>query len=214
MYNLTNSPNGFFGSSHTPLPQDLKLLKLKISIDNSIIKFHSERKESKHVPRINNITSQGYPSVLNRFVKNADVISVFCVFYLFFPQVIVFCIVLIELVREKELSLKKYMILYGLSKLSYWLSWLIISTILCGIVSIELVFFGRYLGFIVFKNSNPLVPFLIFFAFGMNMQFLAYFLSCVIDNQNTANTVYSKLYIGFILNCIDWISNAMYIYIL
>lgn len=192
MFNVTNAPNGFLKSSYSPFPHDTKLLKLKTAIDNSISKFHSKRRGFNFTPRINNISTQGYPSILNRFAKNSDVKTYFSVFYLFFPQTIIFCVVLMELVRENELNLKKYMILYGLSKISYWISWTIISNVLCSAVALEIIILGKLLGFTVFINSNPLVPFLIFYCFGMSMQFLAYFLSCIIKHQKTANTVKFK----------------------
>jgi len=193
LYNVTNSPNWFLSGGHLPMPHDLKLLHLKTAVDNSILRFHSKRKNLDYIPRIQNISTQGYPSVLNRFVKNSDVKSLFSVFYLFFPQTIVFCILLIELVRDKELNLKKYMILYGLSQTVYWVGWIIITSIICSAVAIEIVFIGRLLDFPVFINSNPIVPFLIFYLFGMTMGFLAFLLSSLIKYQSTANTVYTLL---------------------
>ena len=189
MYNVTNVPNGFLKSSYAPIQHDTKLLRLKLAVDNSILKFHSKRKEMSIIPRINNISTQGYPSVVNRLVKNSDVKSLFSVYYLFFPQTIIFCFVLMELVRERELNLKHYLILYGMSKISYCITWAITSTILCSLVAMEIIILGRILKFSIFLNSNPIVPFLIFFWFGMTMQFLAYFLSCIIKYQKTANTV-------------------------
>ena len=105
VYNITNAPNGFLTTFHEPLPIDRDLLKLKISIDNAYLAFHSRiagEPESKI-----NIETQPYPSSSNRFTEGANIIGVYGALYFFFPPVISFVIILLEITREKDLKLRK-----------------------------------------------------------------------------------------------------------
>jgi len=105
VYNITNSPNGFLTTYADPLPIDRDLLKLKLSIDNSYLAYHS-RLAGEEESRIK-IETQPYPTAVNRFIQGADLIGVYGPLYFFFPPVITFVIVLLEITREKDLKLRK-----------------------------------------------------------------------------------------------------------
>ena len=190
IYNITNSPMGFLESFDLPLPIDYKLLKLKVIVDNAYLEYYSNKEIFGFNPKID-VSHQAFPSPKNRFLKGNDIIPTIGVFYFVFPELFIFCITLMELVREKELSLKKYSHLYGLSQFAYWVSWIFVSICLCSVVSFLLILFGIFFGFTVFNNANLVISFLLYFSFGMSMQFLAYFISCLLESQQTANTVTS-----------------------
>ena len=66
------------------------------------------------------------------------------VFYLYFPIMIVFCTILLDIVTEKHNKLKNYSLLYGLNPLAYNLSWTITGFGLSALISIELNLLGTF----------------------------------------------------------------------
>lgn len=65
LYNISSTPNGFLSGAALPLPVDLKLMKLKVSLDNAYLNFYSKRKNITITPKIN-IKIQSYPITANR----------------------------------------------------------------------------------------------------------------------------------------------------
>ena len=105
LYNITNSPNGFLSGAAHPFPKDPELLKLKIDVDNAYLKFHAEKKGIS-VPKISANYSD-FPTTENRLLEGADVVSSTGAFYFFFPPFISFVVILLEIMREKDLKLRK-----------------------------------------------------------------------------------------------------------
>lgn len=132
-------------------------------------------------------------------------------FYLFFPPMILFCMILIEIVKEKESLLKNYTNLYGLSLVGYWVSWVVVSVIFSGLISLEIVLFGKYIFYYdIFTNTNFFVIFNLFFLFSCSMQFLAMYLSCILSSVRIATTVKLNIIIGFLFTYSCWNSNSMF----
>jgi hypothetical protein len=101
-----------------------------------------------------------------------------------------FSLILIDLVKEKETNLKSYLHLNGLSVFSYWLSWIITSLIASILLSLEIVFLGKFIfKFDLFINSNVIISFSLFFFFTFTMQFFAFLISGMISKISTATTV-------------------------
>ena len=118
-YNVTNSPNPFLTSTTLPSPSDHQLMKLKIDLDNSYLKMFSNDKNISDIPKIK-AQVNSFPMTENRFYKNADVVSSTGAFYFFFPPIICFVVMLLEIMREKELKLRKVIeIFLKLFKLNY-----------------------------------------------------------------------------------------------
>lgn len=192
MYNITNTLNGFLDKFNSPLPIDKSLTKLKILIDDSLMKFYFYKKFGKNnlIPTFKNISTSSFPLPISRFAQNADVISVFGVFYLFFPPMIMFCVILIDIVKEKETNLKSYLHLNGLSVFSYWASWMIVSFIGSVLLSFEIVILGKFVfKYDLFVNSNMLISFSLFFFFTFTMQFIGFVISGMISSTSAATTV-------------------------
>jgi len=200
LFNITNTLNGFFDKFNKPLPTDNSLTKLKILVDNSLLKYYSLKKNmlfnnrfdnnSYVIPSFKNISTTNFPLPISRFAQNADVISAFGVFYLFFPPMIIFSIILIDLVKEKENNLKNYLHLNGLSIFSYWASWIITSFVGSSILSLEIVFLGKYIFlYDLFVNSNILVSFSLFFFFTFTMQCFGFVISGLVSSTNAATSV-------------------------
>jgi hypothetical protein len=106
LYNVTLAPNGFLTSPGLPYPKDPELTKLKQDIDNAYLKFYSLERGLDFIPKIN-ATLQSFPMSSNRFLEKADVVSSEGAFYFFFPPMITFVVVLLEIIREKDLKLRK-----------------------------------------------------------------------------------------------------------
>jgi len=105
-YNISNAPNGFLSSAATPFPSDPQLLKLKIDVDNAYLKYYANKRQLSYVPQIN-ASYNTFPVTQNRFLQNADVVASSGAFYFFFPPMISFVVVLLEIMREKDLKLRR-----------------------------------------------------------------------------------------------------------
>jgi hypothetical protein len=106
LYNVTNVPNGFLTSQSMPFPKDPKLSKLKLDMDNAFLEFYSNKTGRVKPPEIK-LDLESYPSIQNRFLEKADVVSSTGAFYFFFPPMICFVVILLEIIREKDLKLRK-----------------------------------------------------------------------------------------------------------
>lgn len=75
-YNYTLADTVFMKSLNELSPVDPKLLQLKNSIDNAILKHLSDEKElpSEDTPKIT-VSHSSYPRGPDRFVKNSNVVS-------------------------------------------------------------------------------------------------------------------------------------------
>lgn len=108
-YNITNAPNGFLTSAALPLPADPQLIKLKTDVDNAYFKDYSIKRNLTHHPKVN-LSYNTFPITENRFLQNADVVASSGAFYFFFPPIISFVVMLLEIMREKDLKLRRVII--------------------------------------------------------------------------------------------------------
>ena len=109
MYNISNTDTGFLGNFNEPLPIDSELLQLKLSIDNAYLAYFAKIK-GVPAPKIE-LTTQAFPSTSNRLLMGADIIGAYGPFYFFFPPVISFVTILLEVVREKDFGLRKVLLI-------------------------------------------------------------------------------------------------------
>ncbi len=105
-YNITSAPNGFLTGAGDPLPSDPQLIKLKIDVDNAYLKYYAKKRQLSYVPAIN-ASYNTFPMTQNRFLQNADVVASSGAFYFFFPPMISFVVMLLEIMREKDLKLRR-----------------------------------------------------------------------------------------------------------
>jgi hypothetical protein len=187
LYNVTNSPNGFLTSSSLPWPKHPELTRLKVDIDNSYLKLYTD---SKGLPsRKMNATIQSFPVTQNRFLQNADIVSSSGAFYFLFPPMICFVVLLLEIIREKDLKLRKSLLIIGLNNTPHWISWWVAAIIFSFLVSFILIITGIICNFDVFKRTNFFIALMIFFLFTMSMQFMAFFLTTILKTMKSAYTV-------------------------
>jgi hypothetical protein len=190
-YNVTNSPNGFLSSFALPFPIDPLMTKLKLDLDNAYLDYYAKKNNLPDIPHIN-ATVSTFPLTENRFMQNADIVSSVGAFYFFFPPIICFVVVLLEIIREKDLKLRKSLLIIGLDNKAFWLSWFFTSCFFSLAVSIVLVFTGFLCRFDIFVNAPFVVNVLLFFMFTLSMQFLGYFITTILKSVKSAYTV--KLY--------------------
>lgn len=188
IYNITTAPNGFLLGPNSPWPTYPELAKLKTDMDNAYLKYYSDLRGIELIPRLNT-TLQSFPIAQNRFFDKADVVASSGAFYFFFPPIISFVMILLEIIREKDSKLRKSLLIIGLNNTSFWISWLITSMIFAALVSFILVLTAITLRFEVFTNSPFLITFYLFFLFTLTMQFLAFFLSTILKSMKSAYTV-------------------------
>lgn len=74
----------------------------------------------------------------------------------------------------------------GVSHPIYWLSWMIVGTIMNFIQCVVLIISGKVMGFPMFLNCEVMILFKFIFSFGQSMVFLAYFLSTLVGTLDKA----------------------------
>ncbi|KAL8140464.1 hypothetical protein V2J09_006485 [Rumex salicifolius] len=105
-----------------------------------------------------------------------------------------------SLVMEKELKLRQAMEMMGLYDTAYWLSWLVMETILVLISSFFIVIFGLAFRFSFFLHNSLPVVYLVFFLFQLNMTALAFMLSTFISNASSTTTIgFLNFTVGFVI---------------
>lgn len=155
------------------------------NVHQYIDKYHDQK-----VPGFKNVSTTNFPLPLSRFSKNADVIGLLGVFYLFFPSMIIFCILMIDIVKEKENNLKNYLHLNGLSVFSYWTSWIITALTASFLLAFEIEILGKFIfKYELFVNSNFLIGYCLFFFFTLTMSFLAFVIASMINSLRVATSV-------------------------
>lgn len=101
-----------------PMENDYPAIAVKASVDEALISYYSRK---KGLPDYKiDISIQSYPEPKNRFAGGYSVIKTSGAFYFFIPPVITFVVILIEIVREKELRLRNGLSMMGMSSTPYW----------------------------------------------------------------------------------------------
>ena len=193
IYDLNNFTNIYYNFSNFT-KDDLIKFNNNFSYLSKFIKF----------PQINNITAQAFPSTPSRLFNEANMISSFGSFYMYFPPMILFSIILLDIVKEKDNKLKNFVILNGMSLFSYWVSWIIVSIIFSLIVTGEILFLGYIIfKFDIFTNVNLLINFNLYFFFNLSLMFMAMMLSNYVNNLNSATTLsYSVIALGIVIQTV------------
>lgn len=205
MYNTSNSPNDFMLLPHKPYSTDTQLTKLKVSIDNAYINyFHNitHPKHNKFDERIK-VSLQGYPIVENKVYDNENAEGSFGSLFFFFPPMFCFMFFLLEMVREKDLNLRKSLIIIGLNDCSFWLSWIISGVIFSIIMTSLFILISWLLQYQFIINTDISIIFILFFLFTVSMVFFAILLSTLISRMKMAYTVsYSIFLVGMVMEVI------------
>lgn len=212
LYNDTLSIKDFMFSFKMPFKKDNHLLKLKNDLDNSVLNIENRRKskgfEGKDLKI--NVSISDFPTVKSKFLMNFEVETNQGCLYFFMNGMVCFVLCLLEIVKEKELKLRKSLIVIGLNSLPYYLSWGITNLFFSFIMSCIILVVGLVLKFPVFLRTDMSILFLIFLLFLISMQNFALFISTFIHNRNYAYSVsFGFIIIGLVLQSFITNQNVM-----
>jgi len=105
------------------------------------------------------------------------------------PALIVFYVLLVEIVGEKESRLRLGMRTMGLRNGAFWGSWALVGLAYSVLTSLILIGTGYAAGFEYFARSSFGANFALFVIFGMSLVALAFLLSTLVDSAKLAQTV-------------------------
>jgi uncharacterized membrane protein len=149
------------------------------------------------------ILEETFPRAKNRFFQGYDVISSAGPFYFFIAPMITFVVLLTELATEKEKRLRHGLQVVGVTAAAYWTSWFIVSAFFSMVIGLVLLIAGLCFQFTSFLNTPALLLILLFFLFGMSMQFLMYFTyTCVPSIKVAYTSGYALLLLGLVIEII------------
>ena len=209
--NSTNVPNIFMTRVDDPMPMDHRVLQAKIAIDRAIFSYKAQLTGRMDIS-IEAIT-QDFPHTASRFVEGYDVIAIEGAFWFFIPPMVTFILLLTELVREKELRLRTGLAIMGMRPRAYWVSWFLTGLALSLASLHVLILAGYALHFDFFLKTPYLILVMLFGAFSLAMELLAFLLSTLITNLKTAYTIsYAFLLLGLVLQL--FMTNVYLLYLL
>lgn len=110
-----------------------------------------QEQSSQNAPKIKS-TYSDYPGPLDRLFKNLELTSTCGSYYFVLGPLLTFLVILQELAKEKELKLRQGLNVVGVSHSAYWLSWLLIATVLNLAQTLVLVVAGHAGGLVMWKN--------------------------------------------------------------
>ena len=214
-YNITNSPNEFLTSFKINTPFDYNLIQIKSSLDSAILKVYNEIHENKikkyniqekdklNVYQMIKAEYSGYPLSSNRFLEKFDASTYHGPYFLFMVSMASFVLLLLDIVKEKDLKLRKSLIIIGLSDFAYWSSWIITAVFYAFIVSLVTLISGYLFQFTFFTKTPFVIVFMLFFSFSITMQCLSILISTIVSNLKSAYTVsYGLIIIGLIVQAL------------
>ncbi|XP_049851531.1 retinal-specific phospholipid-transporting ATPase ABCA4-like [Schistocerca gregaria] len=142
-----------------------------------------------------NISYMGYPSPPNLFASSHIPAIISAILYNLVSTV-VFASVLSDLVQEKSSKLRASLHRVGLNRMPYYLSWITYILAVSALMTLGMCAVGTALPLKIFRNSNFLVMFILYFTLNFSMGCLALFVSTFIHFSDSALTV-SYLFITF-----------------
>lgn len=209
--NSSNVPNIFMTKVDDPMPIDHRVLQAKIAIDRAIFSYKAMTIGRTDISI--EAIMQDFPHTASRFVDGYDVIAIEGAFWFFIPPMVTFILLLTELVREKELRLRTGLAVMGMRPRAYWISWFLTGLALSFASLHILILTGYILGFDFFLKTPYLILVMLFGAFALAMEMLAFLLSTLISNLKTAYTIsYSFLLLGLVLQL--FMTNVYLLYLL
>ena len=163
-------------------------MKLKIDIDNAYLELYHNKtktKENDPPPKIK-VDYTNFPRTEHRYFGETSMVNNFGAPFFFLIPITIYILILIDVVREKQSKLRKSLLIIGMTNLSFWTSWILISIILS--ITINLIFFGLVysLQWELFINTPFPIMFILFFLITLDLQFIAFIMSTILSNVKTA----------------------------
>ena len=188
VYNVTNGPNDFLQMPYEARQKDPRLMKLKIDIDNAYLElYHNKTNKIKNdVPPKIKVEYSNFPRTEHRYFGETSMVNNFGAPFFFLIPITLYILILIDVVKEKQSKLRKSLLIIGMTNLSFWTSWLLISIIFSLVVN--LIFFAVVyaLQWELFRNTPFPIMFVLFFLITLDLQLLAFIMSTILNNVKTA----------------------------
>lgn len=189
-YNYTIGQYPFFENDHA--------MEVKRAIEKAHLAECVESEEGFEL----DINWRKFPSPKPR-LQGYDVVAANGGVWFYLPPMIIFFVVLTEVVDEKESKLRIGMKQMGLRDSVFWAAWFTHGIAMCFLSTLLLCLSGWVAHFSIFVNSTFIIPFALFFIFGVAMVSIACFLSTYITRARTAQTAgYSIILMGFVFQAI------------
>ena len=190
VYNVTNGPNDFLQMPYEARQKDPRLMKLKIDIDNAYLdlyhkKTNKNKNENDTAPEIK-VEYSNYPRTEHRYFGETSMVNNFGAPFFFLIPITLYIIILIDVVREKQAKLRKSLLIIGMTNISFWTSWFLISVILSLVINLIFFAFVYILQWELFINTPFPIMFVLFFLITIDLQLLAFLMSTLLNNVKTA----------------------------
>ncbi len=104
------------------------------------------------------------------------------------PSIFGMLFILGEVVREKDLRLRKGLIVYGVPHFSYWASWVLVALAYSLFVTLSTIASGYLFQFDFFKQTPLLVIIMMFWPFNLAMFFLGFVIAVASPDLKSANS--------------------------
>ncbi|KAN0026808.1 hypothetical protein ACTFIV_007799 [Dictyostelium citrinum] len=154
-------------------------IQVSAAIQKAIYDFYAINND-KQIPSINFDSTQ--------FVQysSVNVVGLFGGLFYYCAIMISFIFLLYKVAFEKEKNLKQGMLMMGLSRSMYWLSWVITSFAIDLIICLLLILIGAICKLPFFLGTNFLVLILNFFLFAISSSSMAFFMLTFIGKTKVA----------------------------
>jgi len=104
-------------------------------------------------------------------------------------------VIAVCLVKEKEDGIKNGLLMAGTHPTLFWLSWLVLYTVICLIISVIITIIFHFSG--TFSNVNPIIMMITLLLYGLSCCNLAFVCSTLFKRTKTAGTVISIFIVIF-----------------
>ncbi|CAG8563020.1 1691_t:CDS:2 [Ambispora leptoticha] len=205
----------WFNSTQTNNNTDVfneQLLSFQRGIDEAIVTVATNSSAGSSDSPAINVQLKDWPIVPPKTITDQIVANLGALFF-FCAEMIIFISILNTIVSEKEAKLTDSLVMMGLKKEVYWLSYLISNAWLVVICSLVTCIFGLIFDFSVFRHTNFLVLLITFILFGLAMVTFAFFITTFCRAARVAvlvgififilglifeSFVFSNAYVGYI----------------
>ena len=188
VYNVTNGPNDFLQMPYEARQKDPLLMKLKIDLDNAFMEmYHNKTKknEDEPPPQIK-VEFSNFPRTEHRYFGETSLVNNFGGPFFFLIPLTLYVLILIDVVREKQTKLRKSLLIIGMTNLSFWTSWLLISVIFSFVLNLLFFALVYALQWELFFNTPFPIMFGLFFLVTVDLQLIAFIMSTILTNVKTA----------------------------
>jgi len=181
--------DNFYNIKNTEYTNARDMYLIEHLVDNAILKTLSNSNINIQINK-KEMDMKGYSTK-----TKVNTISSFVPFFMTFYFVPCVCSLLNHLVIEKESRIKESLVIIGLSKSSFWISWAITYGIIIVLSSIFVTIAMYYFKFFIYIHWSVVIVVMV--IYGLSCCCISFILSTIIKKSKTANTVGVMVIIGY-----------------